>query len=438
MNATIALVGVLLLSIAILVVLRTKSVRDRRRRVLAPTRRAIGVDPDDALVEWIRELARGEDRPIDELGDVPVPAPPGALAQATPSSGRAAIAWSTRDRNDSPGRSRATGGPMGPTRPSGPARPPARRDSRRPAASTGPEAGTLKAVDSPHQAKGGQLADSAGHAGGGLRAEPAALEGADSAGHAGGGQLADPAGHAGGGLLADPAGHAGGGLRAEPVGPEGGGGQLATLSVRTRRSPRRVLLLVGLAGAGVGVLSAGPVAGVAMAGYGTLATRAFLRWRANRQAELVRRHALDLLCGLAADLRAGLPVPPILEIASVTGVPVAGVDRLRELTAAAVRLADRTGAPLAELIERIEADARATDRGLAAAAAQAAGARATAWLLAALPIGGIGLGYGIGVDPLAVLLHDTVGGVCAVLAVGLQIVGLFWAERLGAGPGRGA
>ncbi len=101
-----------------------------------------------------------------------------------------------------------------------------------------------------------------------------------------------------------------------------------------------------------------------------------------------------------------------------------------------MRLADRTGAPLAELLERIEADARAADRGLAAAAAQAAGARATAWLLAALPIGGIGLGYAIGVDPVAVLLHTPVGGASAVGAVALQIGGLLWAERLGAGPGR--
>ena len=46
--------------------------------------------------------------------------------------------------------------------------------------------------------------------------------------------------------------------------------------------------------------------------------------------------------------------------------PVRGrrpADRLAGLTRSAVRLADRTGAPLAELLERIEADARAADRG---------------------------------------------------------------------------
>ncbi|WP_243706254.1 hypothetical protein [Micromonospora sp. KC721] len=185
--------------------------------------------------------------------------------------------------------------------------------------------------------------------------------------------------------------------------------------------PRRALLLVGVAGAAAGAATAGPVAGVLLACYGVLGTRAALRGRAVRHAARDHRRRLDQLCGLAADLRAGLPVPE----------PDDRPDRLAQLTRAAVRLADRTGAPLAELLERIEADARAVDRGLAAATAQAAGARATALLLAALPAGGIGLGYGIGADPLTVLLHTPVGAVSAVTAAALQTGGLLWAERLG-------
>jgi tight adherence protein B len=189
---------------------------------------------------------------------------------------------------------------------------------------------------------------------------------------------------------------------------------------------------------------------VRLGGYGTLAARALFRRQAGRRADRARRHQLDHLCGLAADLRAGLPVPVAAERLTL-GRPGAlagidrdaaagdgrdGSDRLERLARAAVSLADRTGAPLAELLERIEADARSADRGLAAADAQAAGARATALLLAALPLGGIGLGYGIGVDPVAVLLHTPVGGSCAVVAIALQAAGLFWAERLGATPGR--
>ncbi|GIJ26485.1 hypothetical protein Vqi01_16470 [Micromonospora qiuiae] len=249
--------------------------------------------------------------------------------------------------------------------------------------------------------------------------------------------------------------------------------------------PRRALLLAVVLGAGLGGLLAGAVAAVALGGYGALGTRALLRHGAAARAAQARRDRLDQLCALAADLRAGLPVPVAAERLGLTHpasaapavpaearrpgelVPVAGrspgsdritadqaapsgegaiknsgiqsgsdalPDRPGRLAQAAVRLADRTGAPLAELVERIEADARSTDRGVAAAAAQAAGARATAWLLAALPLGGIGLGYGIGVDPLEVLLHTSIGGGCAVVAIALQVVGLLWADRLGAVP----
>ncbi|WP_027660610.1 hypothetical protein [Salinispora fenicalii] len=188
-------------------------------------------------------------------------------------------------------------------------------------------------------------------------------------------------------------------------------------------APRRTLLLSGVLTAAVGALLGGPVAAVVTGAYGTLGVRALLRRRAARQADQLRRRHLDQLCDLAADLRAGLPV------GQSTALPAAGGSG-GILIRAALRLADRTGAPLADLLERIDVDARAADRGRAAAAAQAAGARATAWLLAALPLGGIGLGYGIGVDPVAVLLHSAVGGSCAVLAVMLQVAGLFWAERL--------
>jgi tight adherence protein B len=110
--------------------------------------------------------------------------------------------------------------------------------------------------------------------------------------------------------------------------------------------------------------------------------------------------------------------------------------RLSDLTSAVWRLAERTGAPAADLVERIEADARAADRSLAAAEAQAAGARATALLLAVLPVGGVALGYGIGVDPLAILLHTTLGAACAAGAALLQSGGLLWADRLTPGGAR--
>ncbi|MDG4833863.1 hypothetical protein O7627_31810 [Solwaraspora sp. WMMD1047] len=219
------------------------------------------------------------------------------------------------------------------------------------------------------------------------------------------------------------------------------------------RSRRAVALLCAGVLAGVpGLIVGGPVAAFVAASYGALAVRAGLRRRAAERLAAGRRQRLDGLCALAADLRAGQPVPAVLAGPSTRSVAAAadaagsavyrsldarpGSDRIDDLTRAAVRLAERTGAPLADLLERIEADGRTTDRGLAAAAAQAAGARATAWLLAGLPLGGIALGYGIGVDPMRVLLHTPVGAACAVSAVVLQVAGLAWADRLAAAPAR--
>ncbi|MFD0518811.1 hypothetical protein [Paractinoplanes durhamensis] len=122
-------------------------------------------------------------------------------------------------------------------------------------------------------------------------------------------------------------------------------------------------------------------------------------------------------------MRAGLP-PAARAVAPLTS------DRIGRLTSSVWQLAERTGAPAADLVERIEADARAADRAGAKASAQAAGAQATALLLAGLPIGGIGLGVAIGADPLDVLLHTPIGAACAIGAVVLQSGGLLWAERL--------
>lgn len=433
MTGGTVLVAALLLVAAALVAWPVHSIRARRRRVLTTGRGSGGADPDEALMEWIRELGRTPDGPVDGAGGSPASAhPAGFPYQPQPTAGssgrRTALGWPARDISGSPSWPGATGGPAGPTGPVGPTRPPTRRDPRRPAGTARPEA----------------MTPDPGHGGG---TSAVAIDG--------GSVEADRWSDASGAVTAVGHGDVEADRRGDTVGSptaEGRGevdhhdhglvdladmtadGPSVVASVRASRSPTRVLPLVGLLGGGVGAVVGGPVAAVVVAGYCTLAVRAVLRWRANRSAERTRRRGLDQLCGLAADLRAGLSVPHALEVA--TAGEREGPDRLRHLTSAAVRLADRTGAPLAELVERIEADARATDRGLAAAAAQAAGARATAWLLAALPIGGIGLGYGIGVDPVAVLLHSTVGGVCAVLAVALQVVGLLWAERLGATPGR--
>ncbi|GIE98261.1 hypothetical protein [Paractinoplanes rishiriensis] len=195
---------------------------------------------------------------------------------------------------------------------------------------------------------------------------------------------------------------------------------------------RAIGLSVGAAAA-LALVAGGPVAGAIAAAYAGLAGRALLRVQRQRQAKAAKAAALDDLSALAADLRAGLP--PTTAWADNFGQPP-GLERLGRLAASVWRLAERTGAPAADLVERIEADARAADRALASAAAQAAGAQATALLLAGLPLGGIGLGMTIGADPVHVLLRTPVGAACALGAVVLQCGGLLWAERLVAGVAR--
>ncbi|GGQ70463.1 hypothetical protein [Couchioplanes azureus] len=198
---------------------------------------------------------------------------------------------------------------------------------------------------------------------------------------------------------------------------------LTSLRSAASRAPRRSVTASAAAAALLGILAAGPVAAFVASVYAALAARALIRRAARKHAEQAHDRTLDALSALAADLRAGLPRP---------SAPIEG--RPAELAAAADRLAERTGAPTADLIERIEADARAAGRARASAAAQAAGAQATAILLAALPLGGIALGYGIGVDPLRILLHTPTGAACAAGATLLQTAGLLWADRLTDGP----
>jgi tight adherence protein B len=219
-------------------------------------------------------------------------------------------------------------------------------------------------------------------------------------------------------------------------------------------SPGRLIAMATAAGGGLGWVAGGPVAALVGAVYAALGVRAATRAAGRREHAAARARRLDELGALAADLRAGLPPAGAVEAhASILGagsvegaaadqpVPIPRSrrgrdDRIPHLTGAVWRLAERTGAPAADLIERIERDARAADRARASAAAQAAGAQATALLLAALPLGGIALGYAIGADPLRVLLHTPLGAACAAGAVLLQSGGLLWADRLTNGTAR--
>jgi tight adherence protein B len=98
--------------------------------------------------------------------------------------------------------------------------------------------------------------------------------------------------------------------------------------------------------------------------------------------------------------------------------------------ATAWQLAESSGVPLADILERLDTEFRDRELVRLRTAAQVAGARVTTVLLAGLPVAGLLLGAAIGAHPLQVLLHTPGGAACAVGAMLLQLLGVLWSARL--------
>lgn len=156
--------------------------------------------------------------------------------------------------------------------------------------------------------------------------------------------------------------------------------------------------------------------------------------RAGRSAAEALTAAADVATGavrlalLAASSSAGLggDVPAaLLGKASASAAPelLAGLGACWQVCAG-------TGSGLAMAVDRLEEGLRAEQGQRLAVAAELAGPRATAGLLACLPLAGIGLAAALGARPVHVLLHTTIGLACAVLGVGLDGLGVWWTGRL--------
>jgi tight adherence protein B len=193
---------------------------------------------------------------------------------------------------------------------------------------------------------------------------------------------------------------------------------------------RRPVLAVAVASVGAGAAGAvagGPVAaGLATVYGGGAAGLLVRRDRAVRRGRAIAS-TLDTVAEMAAELRAGAAPAVVIEAAEPVLVSTPAE---RASVRAACEVSERTGAPLAEVLDRVEAYLRQAHRLRLAVAAHRAGTRATALLLAVLPAGGVAVGFGVGADPLRTLLHTRVGAACAGLACVLQVAGLLWTERL--------
>jgi tight adherence protein B len=185
-----------------------------------------------------------------------------------------------------------------------------------------------------------------------------------------------------------------------------------------------------------------------------------LRRRRERAAAERRAIAVLAVCdGLAADLRAGLPpvaalragaadwpeFAPVAEAAALgSDVPgalralaqLAGAEQLR-MVAAAWTVSHRSGAGLAgaiALAARTIREERSTARVVET---ELASAKATARLLALLPVGVLLIGRGAGGDPFGFLLGTSAGAGCLAVGLLLSWLGLQWLELIADGVRRG-
>jgi tight adherence protein B len=223
---------------------------------------------------------------------------------------------------------------------------------------------------------------------------------------------------------------------------------------RVRGVPRRG----GAAAAGIGAgLLAGAVSTplvAVLAGTAAVGAVRAARARAARTAEDERVRGLaEALGSLAGDLRAGRPTAEAAGAAvaacgdRVVGDALAGALGSADLpppsaaargrweqavgrVAAGVRLSVRTGCSLAAVACAVEDDLRAQLRLQGELRAATAAPRASALLLAGLPVLAFAMGSGIGADPWAVLTGTPVGQVLLVVGVGLEAAGLAWSARL--------
>ncbi|MGZ4514779.1 MAG: type II secretion system F family protein, partial [Mycobacterium sp.] len=94
------------------------------------------------------------------------------------------------------------------------------------------------------------------------------------------------------------------------------------------------------------------------------------------------------------------------------------------------QLASEHGLAIATLMRAAQRDIAERQRFSARVSSAMAGARATAAILAALPVLGVLLGQLIGARPLAFLLSGHAGGWLLVVGSTLTSAGLLWADRL--------
>ena len=93
------------------------------------------------------------------------------------------------------------------------------------------------------------------------------------------------------------------------------------------------------------------------------------------------------------------------------------------------RLADASGAGLADALDRVAVAMRHEHEVGDEVRGQLASVRATAWVLATVPVLAVVMGQVVGADPLSVLLGTPLGAACLALGGALGGAGWWWLSR---------
>ncbi|TQL77556.1 tight adherence protein B [Stackebrandtia endophytica] len=209
------------------------------------------------------------------------------------------------------------------------------------------------------------------------------------------------------------------------------GSTVERLLTWAQKRPRPAYSVVAVVAAVIGG-TVGPVMALLAAGYCSYGLSIVLKTRRARLVAKLRdraRHEVELL---ATDVRAGT-APPTAMLALAAAIGESGdraTVKIGERLRALASVIEATGAPAADLLDRLVADLNVAARTESTLAANTAGIRASAGMLALLPLTGPIVGMAIGADPLSVLLETPIGLVCLAAAIAFQSVGLLWSSRI--------